>query len=178
MGARDRARLETRLASIGCALVAIALLLRRALVFAAAHFLAIGDRSQYTVRQLASTWQRVPPSPTHLLLFGGLALVGISLVFSFEALGVLTRLLDWLGVLGKTSAFVFILQLYVFYVVIPLLVPLHLVLAPAVFPGAMLLIGECARLWLHHRSTLTRRPALVVRRDVGVADVEELTGQH
>lgn len=158
-GARDRARIETRLASIGCALVAIALLLRRALVFAAAHGLATGDRSQFTVRQLASTWQRVPPSPTHLLLFGGLALVGISLVFSFEALGVLTRLLDWLGVLGKTSAFVFILQFYVFYVVIPLLVPLHLVLAPAVFLGAMLLIGECARFWLHHRSTLTRRPA-------------------
>ena len=154
--ARERVRIQTQLAMVGCAIVALALLLRRVLVLVAADASTPGGRAAYTVRQLASTWQRVPPSPTHLLLFGGLALVAISVVFSVESLGVFARPLDWLGVLGRTSAFVFILQFYVFYVVIPLLVPLHLVLAPAVFLGAMLLIGEGARFWLHHRAIFTR----------------------
>jgi hypothetical protein len=131
-------------------------MLRRALLFLGANVTAPGGRAAHALRQLASPWQRLPPSPAHLLLFGGLALVAISVVFSLESLGIFSRLLDWLGVLGRTSAFVFVLQFYVFYVVIPLLVPLHIVLAPAVFLGAMLLIGEGARFWLHHRAALTR----------------------
>lgn len=147
---------ETYLASVGCCAIALALMLRRVLLFFAANVTAPGGRAAHALRQLASPWQRLPPSPAHLLLFGGLALVAISVVFSFESLGIFSRLLDWLGVLGRTSAFVFVLQFYVFYVVIPLLVPLHIVLAPAVFLGAMLLIGEGARFWLHHRAALTR----------------------
>lgn len=152
----NREGIESHLAAIGCGLVAVALMLRRVLLFLATNVSAHGDRAAHALRQLASPWQRVPPSPAHLLLFSGLALVGISVVFSFESFGVFTRLLDWLGMLGRTSAFVFIMQFYVFYVVIPLLVPLHLVLAPAVFLGAMLLIGEGARFWLHHCAALTR----------------------
>jgi len=151
-----RGRIETKLASMGGGLVALSLVLRRALLFVASNGKISDPRAAYAIRQLASPWQRVPPSPVHLLLFGGLALVAISAVFSFEALGVFPRLLAWCGVLGRTSAFVFILQFYVFYLAIPVLVPLRLVLAPFVFLGAMLLIGECARIWMQQRSRFAR----------------------
>lgn len=153
-GARER--LERYLASLGCGIIALALMLRRALLFLGTSVDAPHGRAAFALSQLASPWQRLPPSPAHLLLFSGLALVGISLVFSFESLAVFPRMLDWLGVLGKASAFVFIVQFYVFYAIIPILVPLRLVLAPAVFLAATLLIGESARFWLHHRATLTR----------------------
>lgn len=157
-----RVRIERRLAAVGCGIVALALVLRRVLVLTAGNGFAPGDHAAHVVRQLATPWQRVPPSPMHLLLFGGLALVAIALVFSLESLGVFARALEWLVVLGRTSAFVFILQFYVFYVVIPLLVPLNVVLAPAVFLGAMVLIGECARLWLDHRAAILKRPTWVI----------------
>jgi uncharacterized membrane protein len=161
-GSPVRVKIERQLASAGFAIVALSLVLRRVLVLVAGSAFAPDGHAAYVVRQLISPWQRVPPSPMHLMLFGGLALVAIAVVFRIESLGAFSMPLEWLAVLGRTSAFVFIIQFYAFYVLIPLLVPLHLVLAPAVFLGAMLGIGECARLWLKHRSAILRRPTWVI----------------
>ncbi len=151
-----RMRIEQLLASVGCAVVAMGAVVRLFCLFLVDHVMAPGGRAAFVARQLASPWQRVPPSPVHLLLFSGLALLGISVVFALERRGVLASLLAWLTVLGKTSAFVFILQFYVFYVIVPALVPLSLTMAPFVFFAAMLAIGEAARIWLHRRSKFTR----------------------
>ena len=151
-----RMRIETLLALVGCGIAATGAIVRLFCLFLVDHAMAPGGRAAFVARQLASPWQRVPPSPVHLLLFSGLALLGISLVFAVERLGVFAPLLGWLSVLGKTSAFVFILQFYVFYVIVPALVPLSLAMAPLVFFAAMLAIGEAAQIWLHRRSRLTR----------------------
>ena len=156
LSASGRTRIEMQLASAGCGIAAMGAMVRLLCLFLVTHVMTSGGRAAIVTRELASPWQRVPPSPVHMLLFSGTALLGISAIFTVERLGVFTKLLAWLSVLGKTSAFVFILQFYVFYVVVPAWIPIHLALSPIVFLVAMLTIGEAARLWLHRRSTFTR----------------------
>ncbi len=151
-----RLRFEAQLASLGFGLVAAGVVLRTLGLSLVSHIMTPGARDALVARQLASPWQRFPPSPVHLMVFTGLALLGISAVFIVERLGIFTRLIAWLAVLGETSAFVFVLQFYVFYEFVPRLIPLRLELSPIVFIGAMLTIGVAARLWRAQRSRFTR----------------------
>jgi uncharacterized membrane protein len=153
---KTRMRFESQLAAVGCAIATAGVATRFSCQVLLDHVLSGSGRPAAVVRALSSPWQRVPPSPVHMLLFGGMALIAIATVFTVERLGLFAKLLGWLSVLGKTSAFVFILQFYVFYVIIPALVPISLLLAPLVFVAAMLAIGESARLWLHARERFTR----------------------
>jgi uncharacterized membrane protein len=150
-------RIEGQLAAVGCAVIAGGAAVRVLCNFLLTHTLAPAGRAATVARQLASPWQRVPPSPVHLMLFSGLALLAIAAVFTVERLGIFAKLLAWLSVLGKTSAFVFILQFYVFYVIVPAWIPISLLFAPVVFLGAMLAIGEAARVWLEQRARFTWR---------------------
>ena len=150
--AAGRLRVEAQLMSAGGVLAAAAAAVRIGCWFLVAHVLTPGGRAAVVARQLATPWQRLPPSPAHILLFSGMALIGISAVFTIERLDIFTKLIAWLSILGKTSAFVFVLQFYVFYVVVPAWIPLHLALSPIVFLGAMLSIGAAARIWLSRGS--------------------------
>lgn len=147
-----RLRFEAQLASLGFALVATGALLRRVCLILIAHVLTPAGREAVVARQIASPFERFPPSPVHLLVFTGVALLGISTVFIVERLGIFAKLIGWLAALGETSAFVFVFQFYVFYEFIPRLIPIRLELAPVVFIGAMMMIGFAARLWRLRRS--------------------------
>lgn len=154
--AGGRMRIESQLALVGSGIAALGGTVRVVSMYFASHVGLHGSRAASVARQLASPWQRVPPSPVHLLLFGGMALLAIALVFVVQRLGVFATLLAWLSMLGKTSAFVFILQFYVFYVIVPAWVPKSLALSPFVFVVSMLAIGGAARIWLSWRSQLIR----------------------
>jgi hypothetical protein len=155
-----RQRIEAQLVSVGCTLVAAAAAVRIICWWLIAHLLTPRGDASAIARQLSSPWNRLPPSPAHMLLFSGMALLGIAAVFAAERLHIFVRLTEWLGVVGQTSAFVFVFQFYVFYVFIPTWMPLHLALSPVIFLGAMLVIGAAARIWLHRRSRFSRAPWL------------------
>jgi hypothetical protein len=121
-----------------------------------AHFLTPRSGAAQVARTLASPWSRWPPSPAHILLFSGIALFAISAILAADRLDVLTPVTSQLALLGQASAFVFVLQFYVFYVIIPAWVPTHLALAPLVFFCAMVTILMTARMWLHRRAWLAR----------------------
>jgi len=147
---------ETQLVSAGCILAAAAAAVRIVCWFLIGHVFTPRGEAARAARQLASPWYRLPPSPAHLLLFSGVALLAIAAVFAIERLGIFTKVIAWLAVLGKTSAFVFVFQFYVFYVFIPKWIPLHLALSPIIFAGAMMIIGQAARMWMHRNTWLAR----------------------
>lgn len=149
--ARDGVKLERYLASLGLALVAAAAVLRVACWFLLAGPFAYRGEAARIARHLASPWNRLPPAPAHMLLFGGVALVAIAAVFVAERLQLFVKLMAWLALLGEASAFVFVLEFYVFYIFVPKWVPVHLALAPLVFLGAMLFVGATASVWLNRR---------------------------
>jgi uncharacterized membrane protein len=153
---RSRVRIEARLAIVGSGVLAAAAMVRVVSTVLLRLVITPGGRGAFVVRQLATPWQREPPSPAHLLLFSGLALLAMSAIFYIERVGIAAPVIAWLCVLGRTSAFVFILQFYVFYVAIPDVLPIKLVLAPFIFVVAMALIGECARRWLNRRWRFAR----------------------
>jgi hypothetical protein len=161
-----RLRLERHLVSAGSMLVAAAAAVRVICWFLVVHVMTPRGDGARIARQLSSPWNRLPPSPAHILLFSGIAILGIAAVFAADRLNMFVRLTAWLAVLGQTSAFIFVFQFYVFYVFIPRWIPLHLALAPIVFAGAMLFIGGVGRIWLHQRHRFDRlawvgKPAII-----------------
>ena len=141
--------LERYLAMLGCALIATAALLRGALLFLISNALAARGEAARIAAHMASPWTRLPPAPVHMLLFCGVAIVGIALVFSVDRLQLLPKLMASLALLGQTSAFVFIFEFYLFYIFVPTWVPLDLFLSPIVFAGSMLMILAAAQVWMN-----------------------------
>ena len=161
--------IETRLISAGCILAAAAAAVRVVCWVLIGHVLTPRGDAIRIARQLASPWYRLPPSPAHILLFSGVALLAISAVFAIERLSILTKAIAWLAVLGKTSAFVFVFQFYVYYVFIPKWIPLHLALSPFIFAISLVLIGQAASFWLHRKTWIARLERLAGHHSIAPA---------
>jgi len=105
--------------------------------FVAGH----GDLSLWSVSH------KFPPGPVYLLFFGGAGLMLISGAFAVSrdsSLGYLTRPL---AALGRASFFVFVLQGYLYYLVLP---PLHLPYPhfwPCYYAITILLLVAAAHVW-------------------------------
>ena len=80
------------------------------------HFL--GRRCEPAIRALLSAAQKYPPGPAYVLIWGGLGLVGLTLFAWLEQRKVASALLSALALLGRTSLVVFVVQYYVYYVVV------------------------------------------------------------
>ena len=70
---------------------------------------------------LASPFQKLPPAPLYLLGYGGLALVMMGALMWAEEHALATRALRAISLVGRASLFVFVLQYYVNFVVVPVL---------------------------------------------------------
>jgi hypothetical protein len=80
--------------------------------------------SEDTFTQLsdfASPFQKLPPAPLYLLGYGGLALLMMGALMWAEEHAVAKRLLRSASLVGRTSLFVFVLQYYVNFVIVPVL---------------------------------------------------------
>lgn len=64
---------------------------------------------------------KFPPGPTYLLLFGGAGLAVVWVAFRVARAPALARLSSMIAALGRASFFVFIIQGYVYYIVLPAL---------------------------------------------------------
>ena len=98
---------------------------------------------------LWSVSHKFPPGPVYLLFFGGAGLMLISRAFALSRASSMEYLTRPIAALGRASFFVFVLQGYLYYLVLP---PLHLPY-PALWPGyyavtIVLLVGA-ARVWDH-----------------------------
>ena len=68
---------------------------------------------------LVSLTRKFPPGPTYLLVFGGAGLLLIAAAFAVAGSSVMTPLKRALASLGRASLLVFVLQGYVYYLLMP-----------------------------------------------------------
>lgn len=96
---------------------------------------------------LASPWKKLPPSPAYLLFYGGLALILVAGSLAIERRRLAPRMFAWATLLGRTSLFVFILQFYVYYVLLWWLNLPYTPLWPLMFIASLCGIVALARRW-------------------------------
>lgn len=115
---------------------------RRVLRVAAPRFLAAhGALSFWTISQ------KFPPGPVYLLFFGGAGLLMVSRAFALSraaSFGYLTRPI---ATLGRASFFVFVVQGYLYYLVLPLLNLPYPHLWPIYYVVTILLLVGSASIW-------------------------------
>jgi uncharacterized membrane protein len=140
-------RSESVLSRIGAASMAMgaAFAIARRVLGAVAPGFVVGHGGL----SLWSVSHKFPPGPVYLLFFGGAGLMLIARAFALSrasSFGYLTRPI---AALGRASFFVFVLQGYVYYLVLP---PLHLPF-PHLWPGyyvvTVLLLVGAANIWDH-----------------------------
>jgi hypothetical protein len=102
------------------------------------------------IYSLSSPWQKLPPGPVYLLLFGGMGLVMLSLIWHAERMGRFRRLLNLAALWGRTSLFLFIVQYYVYYVGLFYWSPAPSRWWPLYFGLSLALMTSAAAAWYHH----------------------------
>jgi hypothetical protein len=148
------AKLARRLATLGAVSIAASLALKVA---------------YYVIRpsELASTWthasevptlwfelysltsplNKYPPGPAYLLLYGGLAVELIAGCIAAEQRGKFTAFLVWAGMMGRASLVVFVVQFYIFYLILPALPQTSPWLLPAYAVAAAATLWVLAWAW-------------------------------
>jgi hypothetical protein len=90
---------------------------------------------------------KFPPGPVYLLCFGGAGLVLVVTVFAVVRKAPLTSVTRSLATIGRASFFIFILQAYVYYIVLPWMKVPYPQLWPAYYVGTIVLFGGAAAVW-------------------------------
>ncbi len=96
---------------------------------------------------LASPWRKLPPSPAYLLFYGGLAMLLIAGTLIVQRRKLIQPMFAWATLLGRTSLFVFILQFYVYYVLLLSLNLPYTPFWPLVFVASLVGITALAKVW-------------------------------
>lgn len=110
----------------------------------AGNWVPAGDSPAY---MLTSPLQKFPPSLAYLLWYGGVGLILTGLILRADRLGLFHRGLEWLSLLGRTSLFVFLLQFYLYFVVLYYLALPFSPLWPLYFALSMGVVYGMARWW-------------------------------
>jgi uncharacterized membrane protein len=99
-----------------------------------------------TLAALVSPFNKHPPSTAYLLLYGGLALAGLLLLFRFEASGRAERLLREASRVGRHSLAIYVLQFGVYFSGVTLLPIPRTVPWPLAFAATLVAVYAIARL--------------------------------
>jgi uncharacterized membrane protein len=121
-------------------IAAFALTLPRSLIPTGDIFTRLSD--------LGSPFQKLPPAPLYLLGYGGLALLMMGVLMWAEEHGRATCALRAIAFVGRASLFVFILQYYVNFVVVPLLHLPDTPWWPMYFVGSLAAIYLATAAWM------------------------------
>lgn len=70
---------------------------------------------------LTTPFDKYPPGPTYLLAYGGLALILVGAVIVLSERRLVNRLIKAAAVVGRASLFIFALQFYLYYLLVPIL---------------------------------------------------------
>lgn len=96
---------------------------------------------------LTSPWTKLPPAPAYLLFYGGLGLILVAGTLMVERRKLVQPLFKWATLLGRASLFVFILQFYVYYMLLLSLNLPYTPLWPLVFIASLVGITALAKVW-------------------------------
>lgn len=96
---------------------------------------------------LTSPFEKLPPSPVYLLSYGGVGYFILFILFKFRNNNIINRYIEIVSVLGRTSLFVFMLQFYVYYVILYDINLRLSVLWPIYFIISAILIFAVAKIW-------------------------------
>jgi len=140
-----RARLRRVALGLGLGAAAFGLLLR-VVIDRAAESVASPVLREHLVG-LGIVTQRLPPTPTYMLFYGGVALIMFAGLLAIEPTVVGGAIIRWLTLFGRTSLVCFVLQFYVYYVGVLLLPRPPEVYAPLYFLATVVLLRLIARRW-------------------------------
>jgi len=99
------------------------------------------------VAVLGSPWRKLPPSPAYLLFYGGLALLLLATALIVERRRFAKAAFAWASLVGRTSFFVFIVQFYVYYVLLLSLNLPYTPFWPLLFVASLAGITLLAKVW-------------------------------
>lgn len=88
-----------------------------------------------------------PPGPVYLMLFGGVGIILLSRAFWIARDASWMRLTQPLGTMGRASFFVFVLQSYVYYLIIPVLALPFPQLWPLYYAATIAFLVGAATVW-------------------------------
>jgi uncharacterized membrane protein len=97
---------------------------------------------------LTSPFCKHPPAPAYLLFYGGLGVAVIAGCLLATQRGWLAGTIRWTSVIGRASLVVFVVQFYVYYLVIAALVHTNTWLLPLYGSASVMLLWCVARAWL------------------------------
>ena len=100
---------------------------------------------------LTDLGQKLPPSPAYFLFYTAIGLGIMWFLLEAELRGRLPKLLDTLGLLGRTSLFAFLLQYYVYYTILFLLPIPYSPLWPLLLVASGILIFLLSDFWYRLR---------------------------
>jgi uncharacterized membrane protein len=96
---------------------------------------------------LTTPFDKYPPGPTYFLAYGGLALILIGTIVVASERGWMPRVLEWAAVAGRASLFLFVMQFYLYYLLIPRLPMTSRWLLPSYFLASIVVLWLSARGW-------------------------------
>ena len=96
---------------------------------------------------LGSPWNKLPPSPAYLLIYGGLGLSLVAAALFVDRRKLIQPLFKWATLIGRASLLVFILQFYVYYGLLLSLNLPYTPLWPLVFVASLVGITGIAKVW-------------------------------
>lgn len=149
--ARRRARGESPVRLVlGVGAVSAGMALAGIAIVAVTHSSALIPAGDIFTRlsDFASPFQKLPPAPVYLLGYGGLALVMMGALMWAEEHGHALRALRAISLAGRASLFVFVLQYYVNFVIVPLMHLPDTPWWPVFFAGSLIVIYLVTVAWM------------------------------
>jgi len=144
--AKNETSAHLLLAKIGVISVVSTLCIKIALVFAVRS--APGFVATYpTLTHLLSFYQKFPPAPDYLFFFGGAGMLLVAGVLEAGRRGMQPFLLNQLRQIGLASFFVYIVQFYVYVVVLRSLRLPYTPFWPLIFLFSIALLSALASVW-------------------------------
>lgn len=137
---------EALLARLGVVLAAAA-----SAMIGARHLLRAYEPALFQAHGVATEFfalaHKFPPGPVYFLFFGGWGLVLTSRIFSIARHHASHPIARVVGVIGRASFLIFVLQSYLYYLAIPALGLGHPELWPLYFAGSVLVLLGAAAIW-------------------------------
>jgi uncharacterized membrane protein len=157
-----------------------------ALLVAAAWTIVIGAGSPPSdvysrVADLGSPFQKVPPGPLYLLGYGGLAMLMMAAVIRAEERRIALPVLRVAALVGRASLFVFVLQYYVNFALVPMLHLPDTPWWPLFFAGSLAALHAATRVWMLfglNRLITVGYPFARARAPIAIPAVTHLSSQR
>jgi hypothetical protein len=110
------------------------------------HLMSVSSET-YVIHLLTGPFAKMPPSPDYLAVYGGAGLTLLGLLIRHAVRPRLAPLMSWLALVGRNSLFVFIIQYYVYFVLLHAIRRPPIVSWPFLFATSVVGIVAIASWW-------------------------------